>query len=113
VLAELVAGAGYRVTHLAQNMQAAFSRLIERDTHDLLRDAGDLDVHLERGDTLFGAGDLEIHVAEMVLISQDVRQDGEASSFEDEPHGYPGDWTPHWNAGIHQGERASADRCHR
>src|SRR6202166_573370 len=71
MLAELVASAGYRVAHLAQNMQAAFARLIERDTHDLLRDAGDLDVHLERGDTLFRAGDLEVHVAKMVLISQD------------------------------------------
>ena len=42
------------------------------DRHDLLGDAGDLDVHLQRGDAALGAGDLEVHVAEMILVAEDV-----------------------------------------
>ena len=67
-----------RLRHLAQDVQAAVARLVERDLHDLLGDRGDLDVHLQRGDALFGAGDLEVHVAEMILVAEDVGQHGEA-----------------------------------
>jgi hypothetical protein len=42
------------------------------------RDAGDLDVHLQRGDAHFGAGDLEVHVAEVIFVTQDVGENGEA-----------------------------------
>ena len=42
-------------------------------------DAGDLDVHLQRGDAVRGAGDLEVHVAEMVLVAEDVGEDGEVA----------------------------------
>ena len=38
----------------------------------------DLEVHLERGDAHFGAGDLEVHVAEVIFITEDVGQDGDA-----------------------------------
>ena len=41
-------------------------------------DAGDLDVHLERGDALAGAGDLEVHVALVVFHAGDVGEDREA-----------------------------------
>ena len=54
-------------------------RLAERDLHDLLGDAGDLDVHLQRGDAVLGAGHLEVHVAEVVLVAQDVGQHGEVA----------------------------------
>ncbi len=33
---------------------------------------GDLDVHLQRRDTLVGACHLEVHVAEVIFIAQDV-----------------------------------------
>ena len=64
--------------HLAQDVQAAVLGLGERLLHDLLGDAGDLDVHLQRGDALGGAGDLEVHVAEVVLVAEDVGEHGEA-----------------------------------
>src|SRR6202044_310355 len=51
VLAKFFAGMTDGFAHLAQDMQAAFTRLIERDLHDLFRDACDLDVHLEGRDT--------------------------------------------------------------
>ena len=46
-LAELGARAEQRFQHLVQDVEPAFARLVERDAHDLLGDAGDLDVHLQ------------------------------------------------------------------
>ena len=66
-------------------------RLLERVPHDLLRDAGDLDVHLERGDPVARPGDLEVHVAEVVLRTLDVGQDHVVVAFLDEAHRDAGD----------------------
>ena len=76
--------------HLAEDVHAAVLRLVERDAHDLLGDAGDLDVHLQRGDALLGAGHLEVHVAEVVLVAEDVGEHGEALAFLDQAHGDAG-----------------------
>ena len=46
------AGLGQRLGHLAEDVQAAVLGLAERDLHDLLGDARDLDVHLQRGDAV-------------------------------------------------------------
>ena len=51
-LAEFGAGAGERLGHLAEDVQAAVLGLVERDLHDLFGDAVDLDVHLQRGDAV-------------------------------------------------------------
>ena len=91
---------------------AAVLRLIERDAHDLLGDAGDLDVHLQRGDAALGAGHLEVHVAEMILVAEDVGQDREALTLEDEAHGDAGDRTAQRHARIHQRQRGAADGGH-
>ena len=77
--ADVVARAGQRLRHLAEDVQAAVARLRQRDLHDLRGDRGDLDVHLQRGDALLGAGDLEVHVAEMILVAEDVGEHGEAA----------------------------------
>ncbi len=81
--------------------------------HDLLLQAGDLDVHLNGCDALRCTAHLEVHVAEMVLVTEDVGQDGVLLAFHDEPHrdachrGLDGDTR------VHHREAASADRCHR
>ena len=49
---ELGAGGAQRLGHLAEDVRAAGLRLLERLAHDLLGDAGDLDVHLQAGDAL-------------------------------------------------------------
>ncbi len=77
-------------------------RLVQRDPHDLLGDRGDLDVHLQRGDALLGAGDLEVHVAEMILVAEDVGEDGKAVGLLDQAHGDAGDRARQRHAGIHQ-----------
>src|SRR6267378_5412056 len=43
---------GEHFVHLAQDVQAAVAGLIERHLHDLARDAGDLDIHLQRSDAV-------------------------------------------------------------
>ena len=84
------AGGVERLGHFAEDVQTAVLGLAERDLHDLLGDAGDLDVHLQRGDTVVGAGDLEVHVAEVILVAEDVGEHGELFAFEDEAHGDTG-----------------------
>ena len=41
-----------RLGHLVEDELAGLAGLLERVPHDLLRDARDLDVHLERGHAL-------------------------------------------------------------
>ena len=113
VLAELGARACDGLRHLAQDVHAPGIGLVEGHAHDLLGDAGDLDVHLQRGDALLGARHLEVHVAQMVLVAQDVGEHGEAVALLDEPHGDAGNRTLERDAGIHQGERGAAHRGHR
>ena len=84
---ELAAARGQRLAHLVEDVQPAVLGLRQRLLHDLGRDAGDLDVHLQRGDAVRGAGDLEVHVAEVVLVAEDVGQHGELLALEDQAHG--------------------------
>ena len=89
VFAELGAGIGQRLGHFAEDVDTPVLGLAERDLHDLLGDALDLDVHLQRGDALVGAGHLEVHVAEMILVAEDVGQDREARTFQIRPIAMP------------------------
>ena len=67
-----------RLAHFAQDVQTPALRLIERNAHDLFGDAGDLDVHLQGRDAVFGARDLEVHVAQVIFVTQNVGQHGKA-----------------------------------
>ena len=78
-----------------------------------LRDARDLDVHLQRGDAVLGAGDLEVHVAEVVLVAEDVGEHLEAIAFLDQAHRDAGDRRLDRHARVHQREDDAADRGHR
>src|SRR5581483_8198925 len=109
----LLTWARERLRHLAQDVEAAGARLLERRVHDLARDAADLDVHLERGHAFRRAGDLEVHVAEMVLVAQDVGEDGDVLAVLDEAHRDARDRRLHLDAGVEQRERRAADRRHR
>jgi hypothetical protein len=99
--------------HDAQNVLARLVRLRQRDLHDFLRDALDLDVHLQRGDAVVGARHLEIHVAEVIFVAEDVGQHGEAVAVLDQAHRDAGHVRLHRHAGVHQRERAAADGRHR
>jgi hypothetical protein len=88
-------------------------RVRQRHRHDLLGDALDLDVHLQRGDAAVGAGHLEVHVAEVILVTQDVGQHREPVAFLDQAHRDAGNVCLHRHAGVHQRERCTTDGSHR
>src|SRR3989344_1076771 len=112
VLGEFGARRGNHPIHLAQDMQPAFLRLLERDIHDFLVDTFDLDVHLQGGHAAGGAGYLEVHVAEMILVTDDVGEHGEALLFLDEAHRHTRDRGLDGNAGVHQRQRRAANGGH-
>ena len=112
VLVDLLAGIADRLGHLVQDVEPAVLGLIQGDPHDLLGDRGDLDVHLQGRDALAGAGHLEVHVAQVILVTQDVGQDGEAVAFLDQAHGDAGHRPLQGHAGVHQRQAGAADRRH-
>ena len=111
---EAAEAARQRVAHLAEDVQAAGLGLRQRDLHDFLGDALDLDVHLQRGDAVAGAGDLEVHVTEVILVTEDVGKDGVAAIrvllVGDKSHSHTGNRLADLNTGVHKSETATADR---
>src|SRR3546814_10805727 len=61
---QLGAGFAQRLRHFAEDVRAAFLRLVQSGFEDVARDARDLDVHLHRGDALGRASHLEVHRSE-------------------------------------------------
>ncbi len=103
-----------RGVHRVQNFEAGFFRLREGFAHHRNADAGDLDVHLEGGDAGTRAGDFEIHVAVVIFGACDVGEDGVfASIADDEAHGDARAGGLERNAGVHHGERTTANGGHR
>ena len=80
--------------------------------HDFLGDAGDLDVHLQRGDAGSSTRHLEIHIAEVIFIAQNIGQHGKTVAFLDQPHGDTGHMRLQRHAGVHQRQTSAAHRGH-
>ena len=106
---------GQRVAHLVEDEQPAGPGLGQRRAHDLGRDAGDLDVHLQRGDALGRAGDLEVHVAVVIFGAGDVGEDRVLARLlvEDQAHRHARHRRLDRHAGVHHRQRAAAHRRHR
>src|SRR5690606_18522509 len=111
-LGQLGTGAFDRLTHCFENMQTAFAGLTQRDLHDFLGDALDLDIHLQGSDTVNSTCYLEIHVAQVIFVAQDVCQHGELATVFDQTHGNAGHVLRHRNTCVHHGKAATADRSH-
>jgi hypothetical protein len=99
--------------HAVENVQATLSRLRECALHHVPIDALDLDVHLQRRNPIGGARDLEVHVPEVILVSEDIRQDRHPIAVRDQAHRDPRDGRLDRNAGVHQRERTATNRRHR
>ena len=80
--------------------------------HDFRRDAIDFDIHLQGRDAFVGAGDLEIHVAQVILVSHDVGEDGIPFTFLDQAHRDAGHGRQRWHAGIHQCQAGATNGRH-
>ena len=99
--------------HLAKNMHAAILGLPQGNLHDLFGDASDLDVHLKRRHTSAGSSHLEVHVAQMILVTENIREHRKAFIFLDETHGDTRHRCFQGNTRIHERERCATHRCHR
>jgi hypothetical protein len=72
-------GAAGSLEHLAEDVQAAVARLLERVAQDLRERPSILMSIWIAVMPLAGAADLEVHVAEVVLVAEDVGEDRVAS----------------------------------
>src|SRR6185436_8953360 len=113
VLVQLGAHLRNRLEHLVEDDLARPLGLLERRLHDLPRNAGDLDVHLQAGDALARSGDFEVHVTEMVLGALDVGEDDVVVALFDEAHRDAGHRCLDRHPCIHEREGRAADRAHR
>ncbi len=98
--------------HVVEDGQAGLLRLLERSGEDVGGNAFDLGVELQSSDGVGGAGNLEVHVAERILGAEDVGEGGVLALGIDQAHGDAGDGRLDRHTGIHQGQRARADRGH-
>ncbi len=76
---EIGAGRGEDRGHRAENREPPAPRLGKRRFEHRARQASDLVVHLHGGDPALGARHLEVHVTQVILVPQDVGEDGESS----------------------------------
>ena len=78
VLIDSGTGLGNGIVHNAvHDEHSGFTAARDGTGDDVLCQAVDLDIHLDRGDTVFCAGHLEVHVAEEVFKALDVGEENE------------------------------------
>ncbi len=92
------------LVHLSKNEQPSPLCLRQRLPHDLRSNAGNFDIHLQRGDAVLGSRNLEIHVAVMIFRSRNVGQDGVLFAFLHQSHRNASHWSFQRHACIHQRE---------
>ncbi len=99
---DVLASAGDRLFHLVENVEPATARLLHGFVHDLGRDADDLDVHLQRGNSFARAGDFKVHIAVVVFCSGNVGEDSVGVRLFHQTHGHSGHSGGERHAGVHQ-----------
>src|SRR5437763_5615157 len=75
-----------RLPHYIQNIQPPFLRLLKSFGHYLGVDAGDLNVHLQGGDSIARTRNFEIHVAVMILCTGNVAENRVLVSLHNQSH---------------------------
>ncbi len=112
---QLLARLCYGLGELLQDVLTAGLGLHEGLFENLEGQSVALDVHLCGGETVFCARRLEVHVAQMVLISEDIGEDGVLvfARILDQSHRNARHRLLHWHAGIHQSQCSCAHCGHR
>src|SRR5690606_35189395 len=100
------------LVHLGQDVKTGFVGLVQGNFHDLFGDALDLDVHLQRGNAIGSTGYLEVHVAQVIFVTEDVGDDGQAVAFLDQAHRDTGNRRAKGDTCVHQCQRAATYGCH-
>ena len=99
--------------HNAQNVQTRTLSLVQSHLHDFAGDTFDFDVHLQRGDTIAATGNFKVHVAQVIFVTQNVRQNNKAFAFFDQTHCDTRNSGFDRHACIHQGQRCTTNGSHR
>ena len=84
-------------------MQTPFARLAQRSLHNFRGNAGNLDIHLKCGNTIFGTRHFEVHITQMIFVAQNIRQHCKTVAFLDQPHCDSRHMRFHRHACVHQG----------
>src|SRR5439155_9928769 len=91
-------------------------RLLESLGHNIVSNAFDLDIHLQRGHTVSCTGHLKVHITKGVLYALDIAEDSPLAAAlaltGNQAHGYTGHRCRDWHTGIHQRQRRTTDRAH-
>src|ERR1700736_2256878 len=111
--AHLAAGARQHGQHLVEHEEPRHTSLLQCLGQDLVRQALDLDVHLQGGDSVLGAGHLEVHIAQVVFDALDVGEHRGLALTHDEAHRDARDRRLDRDARVHQGQRRPTNGCHR
>ena len=110
---------GKSLLHVIEDKTTVLAGIVDRDGHELVADALELEIQLESGDTDLGAAELEVHVAEVIFTTDDVGQQGVARELavavilRDETDGDAGDRALEGHTCVEQRENACTDRGHR
>ena len=94
-------------------MQSSIACLVQSGVHDFTRNALNLDIHLQRGNSVVGTSNLEVHITEVILIAEDVGQDRKIITLFDQAHCNTGNRRFHRNASVHECEAGATNGSHR
>ena len=95
---------------VVEDVHARLIRLFKRLADDIIRQAHDLQIHLDGCDAFFSTADLEVHVAEKVLKPLDIDHGHPAVALGNQAAGNAGDRALDRHARVHQRQRRAADR---
>ena len=91
-----------RLFHHTQNVQTCTLSLIQGHLHNFAGDAFNLNIHLQSSDTFAATRNFEVHVAQMIFVTQNVRQYDEVFVFFNQPHRDTGNGSFDRNTCVHQ-----------
>ena len=111
----LLTGLADGLHHFAHDMLTTGLGLHESLFDDVKRQTVALDIHLGSGQTVLGTGGLEVHIAQVVLVAEDIREDGILvfAGVLDQTHGNTCHRLLDRHTCIHQRQRTAADGSHR
>ncbi len=113
VRAHLFTRRGEGLRHLPEDVNTTSASLLQCLEHEIAAQALDLDVHLNGRDPIRGSTDLEVHVAEVVLVTQDIRKHRVTRAIGDETHGDARHRLLDGHACVHHRHAAATHRGHR
>ena len=110
----VLTGFGYGVVYDVQDVQTTFAGLVQRLFENFIAQTVALDVHLSGRDSFFSTGHLEVHVTEMILVAEDIAQDGvfDVARVGYQAHCHACHRTFHLYSGVKQRQSAAADSGH-